>query len=55
MSAGAYGWKVADVARIALTTVAAHSRDGIDLVRFVPFDPTSYTAFEAACVGLGRS
>ncbi|WP_029210813.1 MULTISPECIES: O-acetyl-ADP-ribose deacetylase [Arsenicicoccus] len=55
VSAGAYGWKVADVARIALTTVAAHSRDGIDLVRFVPFDPTSYTAFEAACVGLGRS
>lgn len=45
VSAGAYGWRVAEVARIALTTVSLHPLDGIDLVRFVPFDPTSYDAF----------
>lgn len=55
VSAGAYGWKVADVARIALGTVAAHPRDGIDLVRFVPYDPKSCVAFEAAFAGLAAS
>ncbi|AKT50382.1 O-acetyl-ADP-ribose deacetylase [Arsenicicoccus sp. oral taxon 190] len=53
VSAGAYGWKVADVARIALTRVLEHPKDGIDLVRFVPFDPTSYAAFVAAYEALG--
>ncbi|MCH8611831.1 O-acetyl-ADP-ribose deacetylase [Arsenicicoccus dermatophilus] len=48
VSAGAYGWKVADVARIALEQVGRHPKNGIDLVRFVPFDPTSHDAFVAA-------
>ena len=49
ISAGAYGWDVADVARIAVDAVrsAAASGDaaGVELVRFVPFGPAATRAF----------
>lgn len=49
VSAGAYGWSAADVARIAVTTVREEvtAHDGIDLVRFVLFSDGLLAAFEA--------
>ena len=50
VSAGVYGWDVAEVAGVAVRTVrsecAAH--DGIDLVRFVLFGTRALAAFDAA-------
>jgi O-acetyl-ADP-ribose deacetylase (regulator of RNase III) len=52
ISAGAYGWDVAEVARIAVTAVrevaASGEADGVELVRFVPFGPAATQAFTAA-------
>lgn len=52
VSAGAYGWDVAEVARVAVTAVrraiAAGDAAGIELVRFVPFGPAATAAFETA-------
>jgi O-acetyl-ADP-ribose deacetylase (regulator of RNase III) len=53
ISAGAYGWAVEDVARIAVAAVrrwAAKAPDdgGDEVVRFVPFGPRADAAFRAA-------
>lgn len=52
ISAGVYGWDVAEVARIAVAAVRSAQVEGvtgpIDLVRLVPFGPAATTAFEAA-------
>jgi O-acetyl-ADP-ribose deacetylase len=50
VSAGAYGWDVADVASVAVPAVQESvSRCGdLDLVRFVLFGPTALAAFEEA-------
>lgn len=50
ISAGAYGWPVADAARLAVEAVrGAATRVGE--VRFVLFDRSAYQAFEAAAQG----
>jgi O-acetyl-ADP-ribose deacetylase (regulator of RNase III) len=52
ISAGVYGWDVAEVARIAVAAVRAAAADGVTgpvaTVRFVPFGATATAAFEAA-------
>lgn len=49
VSAGVYGWEGAEVARIAVTTVAeARERAQLDLVRFVLFSDALFDAFAAA-------
>ena len=50
VSAGAYGWDVEEVARVAVATVRSDSaaNDGIDLVRFVLFGDRVLQAFTAA-------
>src|SRR3954447_3258619 len=52
ISAGAYGWDVAEVARIAVDAVRRAAAEGlapgIDLVRFVTVGRPAATAFEAA-------
>lgn len=50
VSAGAYGWPVADVAAIAMDAVRrwAERGEGVDLVRFVLFGAAAADAFEAA-------
>jgi O-acetyl-ADP-ribose deacetylase (regulator of RNase III) len=53
VSAGVYGWPMADAARIAVETVraaasAAAAEDGVELVTFVLFGTDAYTAFERA-------
>jgi len=51
VSAGVYGWDVAEVAEVAVTTVRATLAEGatdIDLVRFVLFGAAPLTAFERA-------
>lgn len=57
VSAGAYGWDMAEVARIAVSTVHAWDAGttgdaglvhGIELVRFVLFSPQALATFEAA-------
>lgn len=49
VSAGIYGWDVADVARIALAAVRRSPHLGeLDLVRFVLFSPATLDAFSAA-------
>jgi O-acetyl-ADP-ribose deacetylase (regulator of RNase III) len=49
VSAGAYGWGGAEVARIAVAAVRGSARlDMLDLVRFVLFGPATYQAFVAA-------
>ena len=46
VSAGVYGWPAEDVARIAVSTVAASPhRPSLDLVRFVLFNDTILAAF----------
>lgn len=55
ISAGAYGWDVRDVARIAVAAVRGAAADGtaagVELVRFVPFSPAAAAAFEAELAG----
>ncbi len=50
ISTGAYGYPVAEAARIALTTTAKHlqTHPDITLVRFVLFGTPTYTAYESA-------
>jgi len=54
ISAGVYGWDVAEVARVAVDAVrgAGRREDGppspVEVVRFVPFGPTALAALEAA-------
>jgi O-acetyl-ADP-ribose deacetylase (regulator of RNase III) len=52
VSAGIFGWDVAQVARIAVAAVRAvvdAGRSGtVELVRFVPFGPAATAAFETA-------
>jgi len=52
ISAGAYGWDVAEVARIAVDAVRRAAAEGlapgIDLVRFVTVGRAAATAFETA-------
>lgn len=47
VSAGAYGWPVADAARIAVATVRSTSC-GVREARFVLFDEPAYAAFTVA-------
>jgi O-acetyl-ADP-ribose deacetylase (regulator of RNase III) len=53
ISAGAYGWPVAEVARVAVGAVRGWLPDAaragvVDLVRFVPFGAAATAAFEQA-------
>lgn len=48
ISAGAYGWDLDEVARIAVDSVRDHPAAGITLVRFVLFGDRAYEAFLAA-------
>ncbi|MFT4294628.1 MAG: O-acetyl-ADP-ribose deacetylase [Micropruina sp.] len=48
VSAGAYGWDPADVARIAVQAVREHPKPGIELVRFVLFGDRLLDAFRHA-------
>ena len=52
ISAGAYGWDVADVARIGVGALRAAAADGaaggVERVVLVPFGPAAAAAFEAA-------
>lgn len=51
VSAGVYGWDVAEVARVAVAAVRAWDADHpdrLDLVRFVLFGPDALTAFTRA-------
>jgi len=51
VSAGVYGWPMADAARIAVETVRAASASAetqVELVTFVLFGPDAYAAFERA-------
>jgi O-acetyl-ADP-ribose deacetylase (regulator of RNase III) len=51
ISAGVYGWDVAEVARVAIAAVRgwmAASPEAVDLVRFVLFDDAATAAFTAA-------
>lgn len=48
ISAGAYGWDAADVARIAVDTVRSHQASGVDRIRFVLFDSRLLDAFRSA-------
>lgn len=54
ISTGAYGYPLADAARIALTTVKAYLAEHpeIERVRFVLFGKAAYAAYEAALRGL---
>lgn len=55
ISAGAYGWEVGEVARIAVSSVqeaaATGSADGVEVVRFVPFGASATRAFHEALGG----
>jgi O-acetyl-ADP-ribose deacetylase len=51
VSAGVYGWDVAEVARVAVTAVRAwliNNSQAFDLVRFVLFDDAATAAFTSA-------
>jgi O-acetyl-ADP-ribose deacetylase len=51
ISAGVYGWPMADAARIAVSTVMEQIRrrpDALDIVRFVLFSDAALQAFERA-------
>ncbi len=54
ISTGAYGYPLADAARVALTTVKAYLAEHpeIERVRFVLFGKAAYAAYEAALRGL---
>lgn len=47
VSAGAYGWPLADAARIAVATVQEHRPGTLREVRFVLFSPPVHAAFAA--------
>jgi O-acetyl-ADP-ribose deacetylase (regulator of RNase III) len=51
ISAGAYGWPLADAARIAVETVRAHEPGTVEEVRFVLFGRATYDVFRAALAG----
>ncbi|NUW41791.1 O-acetyl-ADP-ribose deacetylase [Nonomuraea rhodomycinica] len=53
VSAGIYGWPVADAARIAVTTVGA-TRTGVEEARFVLFTADVHAAFARALEAAGR-
>lgn len=56
ISAGVYGWPMADAARIAVSTVAEQIRrapDALDIVRFVLFSAAALQAFEQAATANG--
>ena len=57
VSAGVYGWAVADVARIAVGAVRAwgESDRGVPLVRFVLSNAEALAAFEAALDGSSQA
>ena len=57
VSAGVYGWAVADVAHIAVGAVRAwgESDRSVPLVRFVLFDAEALAAFEAALDGSSQA
>jgi O-acetyl-ADP-ribose deacetylase (regulator of RNase III) len=51
ISAGVYGWPMADAARVAVSTVMEQIRrtpDALDVVRFVLFSDAALHAFEHA-------
>lgn len=52
IGAGAYGWDAPTAARVAVAAVGAHSRSGIERVRFVLFSPRLFDAFAAELEGL---
>lgn len=54
VSAGVYGWPLADAARIALVTVQ-RTATRVREVRFVLFSPEALEAFRAAECNLGRA
>lgn len=55
ISAGVYGWPIADAARIAIETtravIAEGAADPVELVRFVLYGDAAYGAFEHAFRG----
>ncbi len=57
IGAGAYGWEVGEVARIAVTAVrrwgGAPPGRSVELVRFVPFGARATAAFELAALESG--
>lgn len=55
IGAGIYGWEAATAARLAVATVLAHPRTGIERVRFVLFNDRLHRAFaaELAAAGIG--
>jgi O-acetyl-ADP-ribose deacetylase (regulator of RNase III) len=56
ISAGVYGWPIADAARIAVSTVIEHIQtapDVLDIVRFVLFSDGALQAFEHAVAAGG--
>ncbi|MCL2653283.1 MAG: O-acetyl-ADP-ribose deacetylase [Propionibacteriaceae bacterium] len=48
ISAGAYGWDITDVARVATQAVKADPPASIDLIRFVLFSARDFEAFRQA-------
>jgi len=48
ISAGAYGWDITDVARVATQAVKAAPSTSIDLIRFVLFSKRDFEAFRQA-------
>jgi O-acetyl-ADP-ribose deacetylase (regulator of RNase III) len=52
ISAGAYGWDVAEVARIAVdavrSAIVTGDAGGVEVVRFVPYGPVATSAFHDA-------
>lgn len=51
VSAGVYGWDVAEVARIAVDAVRSAEAPGVDDVRFVLFSDDAQAAFDAVLGG----
>jgi O-acetyl-ADP-ribose deacetylase (regulator of RNase III) len=51
VSAGAYGWPLADAARIAVSTVRGHQPRSVAEVRFVLLGRQAYDVFAAALAG----
>jgi O-acetyl-ADP-ribose deacetylase (regulator of RNase III) len=48
ISAGVYGWPIADAARVAVNAVRDTDAPGVTLVRFALFGPAALQAFRAA-------
>jgi len=55
IGAGVYGWDAATAARVAVDTVLAHPRTGIERVRFVLFSPRLLQSFTAALDAAGAA